>query len=123
MMQAGSFLACTEGINLGTVFGGLKALFSGEGMFFLKVSGRGELWYNSYGSIVERELNNEELIVDTGHIVAWEPSLNWEIKGMGNLYSTFFSGEGLVLKFKGTGKVWLQTRSLGGLANWLRGYC
>jgi len=123
LMQAGSFMACTDGVNLGTVFGGLKAIFSGEGMFFLKLSGVGDLWYNSYGSIVERELNNSELIVDTGHIVAWEPSLNWEITGMGNLMSTVFSGEGLVMKFRGTGKIWLQTRSLGGLVNWMRGYC
>lgn len=123
LMQAGSFMACTDGVNLGTVFGGLKAIFSGEGMFFLKVSGSGDLWYNSYGSIVEKELNGSELIIDTGHIVAWEPTLNWQIQGMGNLMSTFFSGEGLVMKFSGTGKVWMQTRSLGGLANWLRGYC
>ena len=41
---------------------------------------------------------------------------------MGNLMSTLFSGEGLVLRFKGTGKVWLQTRSVGGLVNWMRGY-
>lgn len=123
LMQAGSFMACTDGVHLGTVFGGLKAIFSGEGMFFLKVSGNGDLWYNSYGSIVERELQSEELIVDTGHIVAWEPSLSWQIQGMGNLMSTFFSKEGLVMKFSGTGKLWLQTRSLGGLANWLGGYC
>lgn len=123
LMQAGSFMACTEGVTLGTVFGGLKAIFSGEGMFFLKVGGSGDLWYNSYGSIVEKELNGSELIVDTGHVVAWEPTLRWQIQGMGNLMSTVFSGEGLVIKFSGTGKVWLQTRSLGGLANWLRGYC
>lgn len=123
LMQAGSFMACTDGVNLGTVFGGIKAIFSGEGMFFLKVTGSGDLWYNAYGSIVERELTGGDLTVDTGHIVAWEPSLNWEIRGMGNLMSTIFSGEGLVMRFSGTGKVWLQTRSMGGLANWLRGYC
>lgn len=123
LMQAGSFMACSEGVNLGTVFGGIKAIFSGEGLFFLEVGGNGDLWYNSYGSIVEKELKGEEFIVDTGHIVAWEPSLNWEITGMGNLKSTLFSGEGFVLKFSGSGKLWMQTRSLGGLANWLKGYC
>jgi uncharacterized protein (TIGR00266 family) len=123
MMQAGSFMACTDGVKLDTVFGGIKAIFSGEGMFFLKVTGNGDLWYNAYGSIVERELNGSELTVDTGHIVGWEPSLNWEIRGMGNLMSTIFSGEGLVMRFSGSGKIWLQTRSLGGLTNWLRGYC
>lgn len=122
IMQPGAFLACTEGVNLSTVFGGLRAIFSGEGLFFIKVSGSGDLWYNAYGSIVEKEVDGE-MIVDTGHVVAWEPRLDWNIQGMGNLMSTFFSGEGLVIKFSGKGKVWLQTRSIGGLAGWLKGYC
>lgn len=120
-LQAGSFLACTPGIQMATVFGGLRALFSGEGMFFLKVSGEGELWLNAYGAIIEKDLEGE-LIVDTGHVVGWTEGLTWSVEGMGNLMSTLFSGEGLVLRFKGTGKVWLQTRSVGGLVNWMRGY-
>jgi uncharacterized protein (TIGR00266 family) len=119
----GCFMACTDGVKLSTIFGGIKAIFSGEGMFFIEVTGSGDLWYNAYGAIVEKELQGGELIVDTGHVVAWEPSLSWNIQGMGNLMSTFFSGEGLVLKFSGTGKVWLQSRSIGGLTGWLRGYC
>lgn len=119
----GSFMACTNGIRLSTIFGGLRAIFSGEGMFFIEVSGTGELWYNAYGAIVEKTLDDQEWIVDTSHVVAWEPSLTWSVQGMGNLMSTFFSGEGLVLKFSGRGKVWVQSRSLSGLAGWLRGYC
>ncbi len=122
MFQAGAFLACTPGVTISTVFGGLKAIFSGEGMFFLQVTGNGDLYYNAYGSIVEKEVDGE-FIVDTGHVVGWEPKLDWEIAGMGNLMSTIFSGEGLVLKFRGNGKVWLQTRSMGGLSSWLSGYC
>ena len=57
--------------------------------------------------------------VDTGHLVAFEPSLEYSIGGMGNLKSTFLSGEGLVIKFQGNGKVWVQTRTLDGLASWL----
>ncbi len=120
-LQAGAFLACTPGIQVGTVFGGLRALFSGEGMFFLNVYGDGELWLNAYGAIIEKDLEGE-LIVDTGHVVGWTEGLSWSVEGMGNLMSTLFSGEGLVLRFKGTGKVWLQTRSVGGLVNWMRGY-
>lgn len=123
MLQAGSFLACTPGVRLSTVFGGLKAIFSGEGMFFLKVEGKGDLWLNAYGSIVEHDLGGRELIVDTGHVVGWEDGVQWEVTGMGNLFSTIFSGEGLVLRFRGHGKVWLQSRSLGALAGWLSGYC
>lgn len=121
IMQAGSFLACTPGVTLSTKFGGLRGLFSGEGVFFLEVSGHGDLWFNAYGAILEKEINGE-LVVDTGHAVGWDPSLNWEITGVGSLFSTFFSGEGLVIRFKGRGKVWLQTRNESGLANWISGY-
>lgn len=124
MLQAGSFLACTPGVQLSTVFGGLRAIFSGEGMFFLKVEGKGDLWLNAYGSIIEKELDGaHDFVVDTGHVVGWEEGLDWTITGMGNMFSTFFSGEGLVIRFKGKGKVWLQTRSMGALAGWLSGYC
>lgn len=122
MLTSGSFLACQDGVHLGTKFGGLRAMFSGEGMFFIEARGRGSLWFNSYGAVLEQEVNGE-LIVDTGHVVAWEPSLQWTVTGMGNLFSTLFSGEGLVLRFSGKGKVWLQTRSMSGLAGWLAGYC
>ncbi|MBS2035231.1 TIGR00266 family protein [bacterium] len=122
MLTSGSFLACEEGVQLGTKFGGLRAMFSGEGMFFIEARGRGSLWFNSYGAVIEHEVNGE-FIVDTGHVVAWEPSLQWTVTGMGNLFSTLFSGEGLVLRFSGSGKVWLQTRSMSGLAGWLAGYC
>jgi uncharacterized protein (TIGR00266 family) len=122
MLTSGSFLACTSGVSLGTRFGGLKAMFSGEGMFFIEARGQGDLSFNSYGAIIEQQVEGE-LLVDTGHVVAWEPDLQWTVTGMGNLFSTIFSGEGLVLKFNGRGKVWLQTRSIGGLAGWLAGYC
>ena len=122
MLQPGAFLACTPGINLVPVFGGLKAIFSGEGLFFLECSGKGELFYNAYGAIIEKEVNGT-FIVDTGHVVGWDPSLEWTIKGMGNIFSTIFSGEGLVIEFTGKGRVFLRTRHVAGLVGWLSGYC
>ena len=67
-LSAGSFLAASAGISLETRFGGLKALFSGEGAFVFDVEGEGDLLFNAYGAIVERDLDGE-LIVDTGHVV------------------------------------------------------
>ncbi len=122
LLQPGSFLACTPGITLGTKFGGLRGLFSGEGLFFLEVGGSGDLWLNAYGTILEREVEGE-LVIDTGHLVGWEPQLEWTVTGMGSLFTTMFSGEGLVMRFKGRGKVLVQTRSMGSLAGWLSGYC
>jgi uncharacterized protein (TIGR00266 family) len=121
ILQPGAFLACTPGVHINSIFGGLRAIFSGEGLFFLECSGQGELFYNAYGAIIEKEVNGK-FIIDTGHVVGWEPTLDWTIKGMGNLFSTFFSGEGLVIEFNGRGKVYMQTRFLGGFTSWLTGY-
>ena len=120
-LQPGAFLACTPGVNIDSIFGGLRAIFSGEGLFFLEVTGKGELFYNAYGAIIEHEVDGK-FIVDTGHIVGWEPGLDWTITGMGSLFSTIFSGEGLVIEFTGKGKVYLQTRFLGGFTSWLKSY-
>ena len=76
--MGGSFLACTPGINIKAKFGGLKALFSGEGAFLLEASGNGALFFNSFGGIIEKEINGE-FIVDTGHVVGFEPTLNYKI--------------------------------------------
>lgn len=120
-LQGGSFLACTPGIDLGVKFGGLRSFFSGEGAFFLVCTGQGDLLFNAHGDIVEREVT-APLIVDTGHVVGWESTLEWRIRGMGGIKSTLLSGEGLVIEFTGRGKVWLQTRTEGGLAGWLSSY-
>jgi uncharacterized protein (TIGR00266 family) len=121
-LTAGSFLACTPDMNLGTRFGGLRSLFSGEGAFLIDVSGHGDLFFNAYGGVVEKDIQGE-FVVDTGHVVAWEPSLSYTIGGMGGLKQTLFSGEGLVMRFTGQGKLYLQTRHLAALAGWLRPYC
>ena len=118
LLTGGSFMACTPGIELSTKFGGGKALFSGEGLFLMECSGRGDLFFNAYGSVIERKIDGS-FIVDTSHVVAWEPSLSYSIQGMGGLKSTLLSGEGLVMKFSGTGTIYLQTRTMPGLASWL----
>ena len=94
-LTAGAFLACTPGLTVKAKFGGLRALFSGEGAFLIEVSGTGELFYNAYGGVVEQTVAGK-FTVDTGHLVAFEPSLQYTIGGMGNLKSTFLSGEGLL---------------------------
>ncbi len=121
-LTAGSFLACTPGIELSMRFGGLRAFFSGEGAFVIECSGEGTVFFNSYGAIMEKEVNGS-LTVDTGHVVAFEPSLEYRIRGMGGIKQTLFSGEGLVMAFEGTGKIYVQTRHLGGLVGWLTPFC
>lgn len=118
MLTAGSFMACTPGVRLGLKFGGLRAMFSGEGLFVLECSGVGDLFFNTFGALVEREVDGE-FTVDTGHVVAWEPSLAYRLQGMGSLKSTALSGEGLAMRFSGKGKIYLQTRTMDALAGWL----
>ena len=122
ILTAGSYMASTPGIELKTRFGGLRSLFSGEGAFLIECSGTGDLFFNAYGALVEKEIDGS-LTVDTGYVVAWEPGVSYRIRGMGNLKSTVLSGEGLAMSFSGTGKVFLQTRTMGGVAGWLTPFC
>ena len=57
ILSAGAFLACSPGVQLRTRFGGFRYLFSGKGGFFLEVGGSGDLFYNSYGAVVEKSLD------------------------------------------------------------------
>lgn len=121
-LTAGSFLAATDGIDLRTKFYGFRAFFSGKGAFLIEASGVGEVWFGAYGALVERDLSGE-LVVDNGHVCAFDPSVDYKIGGMGGIKQTLFSGEGLVMKFSGRGRLFLQTRNLGGTAGWLSPFC
>lgn len=117
-VQSGSYICSAGDINVDTKFGGAKTFFSGEGLFLLKISGAGDLFLGSYGAITVRELGaGQQLKVDTGHMVAFDESVKYEVKAVGGLKSTFLSGEGLVAQFTGPGKVWMQTRSLDAFIN------
>lgn len=116
-LQPGAFLACEPGVKLGTGWAGLASFIGREGLFRLKASGSGMLWFGAYGGISEKEVDGE-LIVDTGHLVAYEPTLSLSMGLAGGLFSSFFSGEGLVTRVRGRGKVYLQSRALSGLAAW-----
>ncbi len=118
ILTGGSFMACTPGVRLRTRFGGLRSMFSGEGLFFIECGGAGDLFFNSYGALIEKNVSGN-LTVDTGHVVAWEPTLRYSIRGMGGLKSTLLSGEGLAMEFSGVGKIYLQSRTMPSLAGWL----
>ena len=98
----------------------LPAIFSGEGAFTIVASGEGDLFFNAYGAIIEKQVDGA-LTVDTGHAVAWDPGLRYNVTTIGGTKSTILSGEGIVLNFTGTGTVYVQTRTLGGVARWLGG--
>jgi len=116
-LQPGAFLACEPGVKLGLGWAGIRMLIAREGLFRLKVSGTGRVWFGAYGGIFQREIN-EEYVVDSGHLVAYEPSIRIRIGMAGGVFSSFFSGEGLVAKVTGPGRIYMQSRSFGGLAAW-----
>lgn len=118
-VQSSSFLAGATGLNIDTQFQGLKGFFTGESLFFLKVSGNGPLLISSYGGIEEIQVNGS-LAVDTGHIVAFEEGLTYQVRKVGGWKSFFLGGEGLVCHFTGNGRLWVQTRNVPSLTNWLR---
>jgi len=117
-IQGSSFLCSGPGINIKTKFGGIKSLIGGEGLFLLKAEGNGDLFLSSYGAILPIQVESSYM-VDTGHIVAFEDTLNYSIRRVGNWKSTLFSGEGLVTEFTGKGTVWIQTRVPSGFIRWL----
>jgi uncharacterized protein (TIGR00266 family) len=118
LMQGSAFLASSPSVTLKTKYGGVKAAVSGEGLFLLEVGGEGDLFYNSYGKIVEIEVDGG-YTVDTGHIVAFEDTLKFKVKRVGGLKSTLLSGEGFVAEFSGKGKLYIQSRTVSSLIGWL----
>lgn len=119
-LQPGAFLACEPGVSLGLGWAGIASLVGGEGLFRLKVSGNGRIWFGAYGGIFAREIEGE-YVVDTGHLVAYEPSVNIRMGMAGGIFSSFFGGEGLVTRVTGPGRIYMQSRSLDGLAAWTNG--
>lgn len=120
LVQSGSYLASGTGVDLDTSFGGAKTFFGGEGLFLLELEGEGPVFTSSYGAIERLDLGADERHrVDTGHIVAFDGSASFDVKRVGGLRSTLFSGEGLVCEFEGPGSVWLQSRSTDALLSWL----
>ena len=111
ILQSGAYLGSDTRVEIETKWGGAKTFFSREGLFLIRASGRGVLLFSSYGAIVEVPVPPSGYVVDTGHLVAFEPSLQWDVEKVGGLKSLLFSGEGLVCRFRGSGRLWLQTRS------------
>ncbi len=120
-IQSSSFLACTENVQTDTQFQGFRGFFSGESMFFLRAyadRGEGTVFYNSYGAIKRMPVQpGGELVVDTGHLVAFTDDVDYSIGKVGGIRSLIGGGEGLVMKFRGNGHVWIQTRNLASLAD------
>jgi uncharacterized protein (TIGR00266 family) len=113
VVQATSYLASESYVNMDLGWQGFKSFFSGENIFWLDISGRGTVLLSSFGAIYEVPVEGE-YIVDTGHIVAFEKSLTFNVTKSGSSWIGSLlgiGGEGLVCRFKGQGRVFCQTHN------------
>jgi uncharacterized protein (TIGR00266 family) len=110
IIQQTSYMASATTVEIETKWGGFKSFFGEGRMFWIRAFGQGPLAINAFGAIKEIDVNGS-FIVDTGHIVAFEPTLDFKIQRVGSWFSTFFSSEGLVCRFQGQGKLFIQSRN------------
>ena len=120
-LQPGAYICSTPSLKLGLMWAGFSSLIGREGLFKLVVKGTGTLWYGAYGQLLDKEIDGE-YIVDTSHLVAYEPQMKLKAQLSGGLVSSVTSGEGLVTRIEGTGKITIQTRSVSSLASWANKY-
>jgi uncharacterized protein (TIGR00266 family) len=119
--QKDSFLAAAKGVSIGIAFQRKlgAGLFGGEGFIMQRLQGDGWAFVHAGGTLQERTLAHGEVVrVDTGCIVAFQPSVDYDIQYVGKIKSALFGGEGLFFAtLRGPGRVWLQSLPLSRLAN------
>ncbi len=120
LTQKDSFLCAAKGVTLGIAFTKRfgAGLFGGEGFILQRLQGDGLAFVHAGGTLYERNLAPGEMLrVDTGCIVAFQPSVDYDIQMVGGIKSALFGGEGLFFAtLRGPGKVWLQSLPLSRLA-------
>ncbi len=118
--QKDSFLAAAKGVSIGIAFQKRLGvgLFGGEGFIMQRLQGDGWVFVHAGGMLTEKTLAPGELIrVDTGCIVAFQPTVNYDIQFVGKIKSAIFGGEGLFFAtLRGPGRIWLQSLPLSRLA-------
>ena len=108
----GSYMASGPEIKTEPKWQGMKGFFTGESLVFIHATGIGALVLDAFGT-VEEEMVDGTYTVDTGHVVAFEDTLEYEIsKAGGSWWNSFLAGEGFVIKFKGKGKVLIQSHNM-----------
>ncbi len=120
LAQKDSFLCAAKGVSIGIAFTRRlgAGFFGGEGFILERLQGDGLCFIHAGGAILQRDLTpGETLRVDTGCIVAFQPSVSYDIQFVGNIKSALFGGEGLFFAtLRGPGRVWLQSLPLSRLA-------
>jgi uncharacterized protein (TIGR00266 family) len=124
IIQGANYVACPDSVQIDTQFQGFRRFFSGQSLFFLTAAGRGPVLLNGFGAIEILDLGEphpdgrgrlvegDELMLDTGHLVAMSTKLDYEVTTVKpGWLASYFSGEGFVLRVRGRGRLYVQTRN------------
>jgi len=114
-IQNAAYIASSPDVNVETQTGGFKGFFSGAGVFILKATSQqaGQVLVGGFGGLQELHCDGN-LVIDTGHLVAWDATLDYKIAKSGaGWIASWLSGEGLVCDFSGQGRIWIQSRNPG----------
>jgi uncharacterized protein (TIGR00266 family) len=120
MVEQGAFVASNDDIDVDVKYAGLRNVVIREGITMLHIAGRGQAVIGSYGGLNTFDIPaGGEMIVDSGHLVAYTDNMSVEVGLLGGAVASATTGEGVVAKLRGPGSIWLQTRSERGLSSWL----
>ena len=126
IVQKSAFLASEAGVNLSVHFQKRigAGLFGGEGCIMQRLSGSGLAFVEIDGDLIEYELKpSQQLIVDTGNVAGFEPSVQMDIQAVSGAKNILFGGEGIFnTVLTGPGRVWVQTMPIYNVANAIRPY-
>ncbi|MCA9190329.1 MAG: TIGR00266 family protein [Planctomycetales bacterium] len=111
-LTRGAYLANFGNCELRIKYGGVKGIMSKKGLFLLHASGQGTVFCQCYGAIMSYHLEEgEKVFIDNRYVVAFSHAVKYElVKATTSVKDSVFSGEGLVNRYTGPGKVYYQTR-------------
>jgi uncharacterized protein (TIGR00266 family) len=120
IVQKAAYIASQDGIDLDIKWEGFTKGLFGQGLFMLKATGQGLMFINTFGAIDKHTLEaGEKLIVDNFHLVAFSDSCQYRVTKFGGLKETILGGEGLVTEITGPGDIYIQTKNIRELADWI----
>ncbi|MEM2114480.1 MAG: TIGR00266 family protein [Candidatus Caldarchaeum sp.] len=120
IIQRSAYVASSPTVDLDIKWQGFTRGIFGQGLFMIRCSGSGDLFINTFGALEKFTLSpGEELVVDNFHLAAFSTTCQYDVTKFDNLKSTLLGGEGLVVRVRGPGEVFVQTKNPAEFAEWL----
>lgn len=120
ILQKAAYIASQGSVHLDVKWEGFTKGLFGQGLFMIKASGDGTVFINTFGAIDHHTLApGERLLVDNFHLVAFSDTCQYKVTKFGGLKETILGGEGFVTDIQGPGEVYVQTKNIRELADWI----